>query len=132
MDIGEMGVKIIVYLLVMKIFWIKKIIETDDCTFITFNEPHQFMSDGLEELMQSILVESPKYRLSPIIAFHHPSMLTKKLWDIIQSSSINWLLFKNTNINMYKSVEEQLQPITVEVAMKTKQYESIFLPFIGG
>lgn len=133
LDIGEIGVQIIMYLLSMKIFWIKKIIETDDCTFIVYNEPHQFLSDPLVELFQSLMTESPKYRLSPLFAFHHPDMLgSSSLWNVMQSASLNWFLFKNTNAKMYTSIQEQLKPIDLEMAMKTKKYESIFLPFVGG
>src|SRR5690606_37934805 len=55
MDIGDMGVRILMYLISMKVFWIKKIIQTDDPTLIVFNEPHQFMSDGLQELAESMM-----------------------------------------------------------------------------
>ena len=117
----------------MKIFWIKKIIETDDCTFIVYNEPKQFLSEPLADLMQDMMTQSPKYRLSPCYAFHHPDMLgSSALWNVMQSASINWLMFKNTNAKMYTSVQEQLKPIDLEMAMKTKQYESILLPFVGG
>jgi hypothetical protein len=133
MDIGEIGIQIMMYLLSMKIFWIKKIIETDDCTFMVFNEPKQFLHDGLASLFEDMLTESPKYRLGLIFAFHHPDMLgSRELWNVMQSASLNWFLYKNTNSKMYTSIEENLKPIDIEMAMKTEQYESIFLPFVGG
>lgn len=133
MDIGEVGIQVIMYLLSMKIFWIKKIIQTDDCTFIVYNEPKQFLSEGLADLFQDMMTESPKYRLAPCYAFHHPDMLgSRELWNVMQSASLNWFLYKNTNMGMYRSVEEQLKPIDIEMAMKTKQHETIFLPFVGG
>lgn len=132
-DIGEVGIQIIMYLLSMKIFWIKKIIATDDCTFIVYNEPKQFISEGLSDLFQDMMTESPKFRLAPCFAFHHPDMLgSRELWNVMQSASLNWFLYKNTNLGMYRSVEEQLKPIDIDMAMKTKQHESIFLPFVGG
>lgn len=131
-DIGDIGVKILMYLLSMKIFWIKKIIQTDDPTFIVYNEPHQYMSDGLQELNEAMMTESPKYRLGIFYLLHNPSQLPSKLWSIMTSSSINFYLFKNTNYKLYTDLKEQLKPIETETAMKTEKYESIFLPYIDG
>ncbi|GIN22640.1 hypothetical protein [Siminovitchia fordii] len=132
MDIGDVGVKILMYLISMKIFWIKKIIQTDDPTFIVYNEPHQYMSDGLQELNEAMMTESPKYRLGIFYLLHNPSQLPNKLWQIMTSSSINFYLFKNTNYKLYSDLKEQLKPIEIDTAMKTEKYESIFLPFIDG
>jgi hypothetical protein len=131
-DIGDIGVKILMYLLSMKIFWIKKIIQTDDPTFIVYNEPHQYMSDGLQELNEAMMTESPKYRLGIFYLLHNPSQLPNKLWSIMTSSSINFYLFKNTNYKLYTDLKEQLKPIEVDTAMKTEKYEAIFLPYIEG
>lgn len=132
MDIGEIGVKVLMFLISMKIFWIKKIIQTDDPTFIVYNEPHQFMSEGLQDLNESMMTESPKYRLGIFYLIHNPSQLPNKLWSIMLSSSINFYLFKNTNYKLYFDLKEQLKPIEIDTAMKTEKYESIFLPFIDG
>jgi hypothetical protein len=131
-DIGDIGVKILMYLLSMKIFWIKKIIQTDDPTFIVYNEPHQYMSDGLQELNEAMMTESPKYRLGIFYLLHNPSQLPNKLWSIMTSSSINFYLFKNTNYKLYTDLKEQLKPIEVDTAMKTEKYECIYLPYIDG
>jgi hypothetical protein len=132
MDIGDIGVRILMYLITMKVFWIKKIIQTDDPTLIVFNEPHQFMSEGLQELTESMMAECPKYRLCINWVFHNQHQLPSKLWEIMKSSSSNYFLFKNTNWKLYHELREQLQPIEVETAMKTEKYESIMLPFIDG
>jgi hypothetical protein len=133
MDIGDIGVQIMMYLVSMKVFWLKKILATDDCTFIVYNEPKQYINEALADMFQDILTESPKFRLAPVFIFHHPDMLgSRDLWNVMQSASLNWFLYKNTNSKMYSSIEENLRPIDVETAMKTKQYECIFLPFVGG
>ncbi|MEK4824607.1 hypothetical protein NSS71_08610 [Niallia sp. FSL W8-0951] len=131
-DIGDICVQILMYLLTMKVFWIKKIIQTDDPTLIVFNEPHQFMSDGFQELAESMMAECPKYRLCINWLFHNPNQLPDKLWNIMRSSSCNNFIFKNTNWKIYNDLKEQLLPIEVETAMKTNRYESIFMPFING
>ncbi|MEK4907360.1 hypothetical protein [Niallia sp. FSL M8-0099] len=131
-NIGDIGVQILMYLLTMKVFWIKKIIQTDDPTLIVFNEPHQFMSDGFQELAESMMAECPKYRLCINWLFHNPNQLPDKLWNIMRSSSCNNFIFKNTNWKIYNDLKEQLLPIEVETAMKTNRYECIFMPFING
>jgi hypothetical protein len=134
LQLGDLGVQLLMYLIVQKLFWIKKIMQTDHCTFLTLNEPHQFMSSALESVLSEMLVECPKYRLSLLIAFHYPSpqFISDNLYQAIKTASINWLLYKNTNMKMYNSIKEQLYPITPEMAMKTERYESIFMPFING
>jgi hypothetical protein len=134
LQLGDLGVQLLMFLIVQKLFWIKKIMQTDHCTFLTLNEPHQFMSSALEEVLSEMLVECPKYRLSMLIAFHYPSpqFISDNLYQAIKAASINWFLFKNTNMKMYTSLQEQLHPITPVMAMKTEKYESIFMPFING
>jgi hypothetical protein len=132
MDIGEIGVKILMFLIAMKVFWIKKIIKTDDPTIIVFNEPHQFMSAGFQELAESIMTESPKFRLMSIWIIHDPYQLPHKLWEIMKASSSNVFLFKNSNRRIYVDFSDQLKPIEIDTAMKTEKWESIFLPFIDG
>jgi serine/threonine protein kinase len=132
MAIGEIGIKILMFLISMKVFWIKKIIKTDDPTLIVFNEPHQYMSDGLQELMESMMTESPKYRLSCSFIIHNAYQLPQKLWEIMKSSSSNVFLFKNSNRRIYVDYSEQIKPIEVDTAMKTEKWESLFLPFIDG
>ena len=42
-------------------------------TFIVFNEPHQYMSKGLQRLMTRIALEGRKELLGSLCAFHHIS-----------------------------------------------------------
>jgi hypothetical protein len=132
MAIGEIGVKILMFLISMKVFWIKKIIKTDDPTLIVFNEPHQYMSDGFQELAQSMMTEAPKYRLMCNWIIHNPYQLPQKLYEIMKSSSSNVFLFKNSNRRIYVDYMEQLKPIEIDTAMETEKWESLFLPFIDG
>lgn len=132
MDIGEIGVKILMYLISMKVFWIKKIIQTDDPTLIVYNEPHQFMSEGFQELAESMMVESPKYRLCLNWLFHDSVHIPKRLYELMKASSSNYFLFKNSNRRTYLDLENQLKPIEIDTAMKTEKWESIFIPFIDG
>lgn len=136
-DLGDLGAQVMMYLLTLKVYWLKKIMHSsnpDQVTFLVFNEFFQYMSKGLEETISAAVVECPKFRLSFLFAFHNTSSLqiSKELWSVLQSASINFFLFKNTNFGVYRDMAEQLAPISLDVAMKTEKYESIFLPYIGG
>jgi hypothetical protein len=136
-DLGELGAQVMMYLLTLKVFWLKKMMHHEcpnQVTFLVFNEFFQYMSKGLESTISDAVVECPKYRLSFLFAFHNTSsaQISRSLWEVLQSASLNFFLFKNTNFGVYRDMAEQLDPIPLEIAMKTEKYESIFLPYIGG
>lgn len=136
-DLGDLGTQVMMYLLTLKVYWLKKImhkLNPNQVTFFVYNEFFQYMSRGLEQTISDAVVECPKFRLSFLFAFHNTSSLqiSKGLWTVLQSASINFFLFKNTNFGVYRDMAEQLDPIPLDVAMKTEKYESIFLPYIGG
>lgn len=136
-DLGDLGTQVMMYLLTLKVYWLKKIMHKSNpnqVTFLVYNEFFQYMSKGLEQTISDAVVECPKFRLSFLFAFHNTSSLqiSKGLWTVLQSASINFFLFKNTNFGVYRDMAEQLDPIPLDVAMKTEKYESIFLPYIGG
>lgn len=136
-DLGDLGAQVMMYLLTLKVYWMKKIMHKshpEQVTFLVYNEFFQYMSKGLEETISDAVVECPKFRLSFMFAFHNTSSLqiSKGLWSVLQSASINFFLFKNTNFGVYRDMAEQLDPIPLDVAMKTEKYEAIFLPYIGG
>ncbi|ARK28823.1 hypothetical protein [Halalkalibacter krulwichiae] len=130
--VGEFGARVLMNILTLKVFRIKKMLQNDTCTFMVFNEPHQYDSKALTQTMEDMLLECPKYRLGLLFAFHHPAKLPKSLWDNMQTAAMNFFLFKNTNFSVYKDLADQLKPIDIDVAMKTEKYESIFLPYING
>lgn len=138
-NIGELGTQILMYLLTAKVFWLKKMLNKDPkckdrCTFIVYNEFFQYMSKSLEELLTQMVVECPKYRLGMLFAFHAPTpnQISDSFWNTLRAASLNYFLFKNTNMKVYKDMEEALKPIPIDVAMKTERFESIFIPYVGG
>lgn len=138
-DIGELGTNVLMYLLTVRIFWLKKMMNKDEgnrnkTVFMVFNEFFQYMSESLEETLMQMIVEGPKYRLGMLFAFHAPTsnQISNNFWNTLRASSLNYFLFKNTNSRVYRDMEEQLAPIEVDVAMKTEKYESIFIPYVGG
>lgn len=130
--LGELGTRLMMNLLTLKVAWIKKIKKTDNVTFMAFNEFHQYQNKAWDEMMSDYMMEMPKYRLGFVLIFHTPEKIGRFLWDSIQSASVNYFLFKNTNINIYRQMQEQLKPFEIDICMKTEKYESIFVPFIEG
>lgn len=77
-------------------------------TFLVMNEPHQFLTDGLVKFTERMLSEGPKYRLAPIIVFHHFAQFRRYhgFVDMLFAASANWHIFRNTNHGVY----ERLMP----------------------
>lgn len=130
--LGELGTRLMMNLLTLKVAWIKKIKRTDNVTFMVFNEFHQYQNKAWDEMISDYMMEMPKYRLGFVLIFHTPRKIGSFLWDSIQSASVNYFLFKNTNIDVYRQMQEQLRPFDLDVCMKTEKYESIFMPFVEG
>ncbi|WP_438349256.1 hypothetical protein ACP8HI_00745 [Paenibacillus sp. FA6] len=53
--------------------------------------------------MERMLSEGPKYRLAPIIVFHHFQQFKKYhgFVEMMMVASANWHIFKNTNSKVY-------------------------------
>jgi hypothetical protein len=79
-------------------------------TFLVLNEPHQFITPGLTQLLSNVLVEGPKMRLAPIVVFHNFKQLPGDFVQILMSASLNWHIFANTNDEVYRRLEFYLQP----------------------
>lgn len=127
--------KIFAYWIVMLTFLIKLSLDSKGAgTYLVLNEPHQYLSSGLVHFLERILSEAPKYKLAPIFAFHHFAQFKKfpGFVDILMSSSINWHIFKNTNIDVYKRMMPYLEgtffePQQAFEATKAYQYISVWL-----
>lgn len=133
--LGELACRTIMHLLGIKVFWLKKIMLSRNIqsrTLFVFNEFHQFLSKGFEELLTDMMFEAPKYKLGLLMSLHNPSKISNSLWSMMQSASATIYLFKNTNYAVYKDLQEQLKPINIETAKNTERFESIVIPFVEG
>jgi hypothetical protein len=119
-DLGEEAVKTIVYWITLVTFLTRLKMPADDKgVFLVLNEPHQFLSKGLIHFCKRLLAEGPKYRMAPMFLFHNFKQLPNEFVQILLSGSLNWHIFRNTNINVYKELEAYLQPtFTPEQAME--------------
>lgn len=125
--LGEQGTKVMINLVLLKINWLKKIKKTDNVTFIVFNEFHQYATTTFNEMLSSLILESPKYRLGINLIFHTPLKIDKKLWECIQSGSKGLFLFKNGNLGVFRDLMERIKPLDLEACTKIVKHESLFL-----
>jgi hypothetical protein len=132
--LGALSAKTLIHWITLKIFMTKLLMPpTDGAAFIVFNEPHQYLTPGLKALMQRIILEGPKWRLSGIFCFHHFDLLKYGLDDDLISGGINWFLFANDNRKVFEKLEAQLRPtLDVELALMTEAYHAIFIGRFGG
>ena len=125
--LGEQGTKIMMNLVLLKINWLKKIKKTDNVTFLVFNEFHQYATETFNEMLSSLILESPKYRLGINLIFHTPNKIDKRLWECIQSGAKGLFMFKNGNIGIFRELMDRLKPLDMESCLKIAKYECLFL-----
>jgi hypothetical protein len=125
--LGEQGVKIMMNLVLLKVSWLKKIKQTDNVTFLVFNEFHQYATETFNETLSSLILESPKYRLGINLIFHTPNKIDRKLYECIQSGAKGLFLFKNGNLGIFRDLYERIKPLDVEACLKIKRHESMYL-----
>ncbi|MDM5199223.1 hypothetical protein QUF79_14475 [Fictibacillus enclensis] len=132
--LGILPSKTLAHWITLKVFMTKLLMNPNDSkTFIVFNEPHQYLTEGLKNLMQRILLEGSKWRLSAMFAFHHFKLLKFNLDEDLRAAGINMFLFANDNKKVYEDLLEQLKPtFDVELAMQTEAYHAICLTRFNG
>lgn len=132
--LGPLPAKTLAHWITLKTFMTKLLMDPNEGkSFIVFNEPHQYLTTGLKHLMQRILLEGPKWRLSAMFAFHHFGLLKYGLDEDMRSAGINWFLFANDNKKVFIDLEEQLKPtFDAELAMQTEAYDAIVISRFNG
>lgn len=132
--LGALAVKTLMHWLTLKIFMTKLLMNpADGQAFIVFNEPHQYLTPGLKSLMQRIILEGPKWRISGLFAFHHFELLKYGLDDDLISGGINWFLFANDNRKVFEKLSAQLAPtFDVDAALATEAYHAVTIARFGG
>jgi hypothetical protein len=130
MKINSMSAKTLVHFIVMMVYLIKRQLDGNGApTWLVLNEPHQIETPSLTKFLSKILVEGPKFKLAPVLAFHHlgKGHLSHELIDNLSSANISWHLFYNSNIKTYEKLQAYIEPtFTPDTAMKmTPQYHFI-------
>ncbi|MGC4378225.1 ATP-binding protein [Fictibacillus sp. Mic-4] len=132
--LGPLPTRTLAHWITLKVFMTKLLMNPNEAkTFIVFNEPHQYLTLGLKNLMQRIVLEGPKWRLSGLFAFHHFGLLKHGLDEDLTAAGINWFLFANDNKKVFETLSEQLKPtFDVETAMLTEAYHAIVIVRFNG
>jgi hypothetical protein len=134
--LSEVAVKTLMHWITLKTFMTCQLMEKENRgagSFIVFNEPHQYMTKGLEKLMTRIALEGRKEKLGSLFAFHHIGLLPDKLVENLQAGGVNWLLFGNDYKKVFDMMKTELEPnFTVEEALNIPSFHAINILNFGG
>lgn len=123
MKFNPQTAKIFAHYLIMMVYLIKRQLDGRGApTWLPINEPHQVETPEFTEFLNRILVEGPKMKLAPVVAFHHlgKGHLSRELIDTLSSANISWHMFYNSNLNTYERLQAHIEPTyTPEEAMRT-------------
>jgi hypothetical protein len=134
--LSEIAVKTLMHWITLKVFMTCQLMERENRgagTFIVFNEPHQYMSKGLEKLIKRIALEGRKERLGSLFAFHHIGLLPDNLVEDLQAGGVNWFLFSNDYKKVFEMKKAELDPnFTVDEALNIPSFHAINILNFGG
>lgn len=97
--------------------------------FVIADEPHQYAKSA--KVWKSASVESRKWRVGYIWLFHEWKQIDQDLRDIIKSALPHYHLYSSSS-KTYRDLSQEISPLTLEDAMKTKRYHAINVIRSGG
>lgn len=106
---GDAAVRVLMHWMTLVIY-LTKIAGCGGEAFVVFNEPHQFESPGWVKFVKRIMLEGPKYRIAPIFAFHQFKILSNSLVNTLLSAGVNWHIGNNSDIGVFRLLEDVLEP----------------------
>lgn len=129
--VGSEGVEIIGSLLATKIDLAMTLRKEENQFpfFVIADEPHQYSKSS--RVWKSASVESRKWRIGYVWLFHEWKQIEPDLRDIIKSALPHYFLY-SSSAKTYKDLSQEIAPITVEEALKTKRYHAINVIRSGG
>jgi hypothetical protein len=134
--LGKQAVKTLVHWITLKAFMTRLLMSKDEqkngC-FMVFNEPEQYESEGLTNLMGRIGTEGRKERLGSIYAFHHWNKLTQSLQENLQGGGVQQFLFMNDHTKTFDLSRSRIEDtIPLEDAYKLPAHYAIISVRAGG
>lgn len=97
--------------------------------FVIADEPHQYSKSA--RIWKSASVESRKWRIGYVWLFHEWKQIDPDLRDIIKSALPHYHLY-SSSAKTYRDLAQEIAPITVEEALKTKRHYAINVIRSGG
>ncbi|MGO4890261.1 ATP-binding protein [Anaerobacillus sp. MEB173] len=127
--LGELATKTLVHWVTLKTFMTRMLMSKEDqkngC-FMVFNEPEQYVTEGLTKLMGRIGTEGRKERFGSLYAFHHWNKLPQSLQENLQGGGVQQFLFANDHTKTFELSKHRLEPtITVEDASRLPVHHAI-------
>jgi hypothetical protein len=123
MKFNTQTAKIFAHYITMMVYLIKRQLDgRGAATWLPINEPHQIETPAFTEFLNRILVEGPKLKLAPVVAFHHlgKGHLSRELIDTLSAANISWHMFYNSNLQTYEKLQAHIEPtFSPEEAMRT-------------
>ncbi|MGG2024197.1 ATP-binding protein [Gottfriedia sp. S16(2024)] len=134
--IGEAAAKVLTHWLIIKTWMTRMLMakqEQENGCFVIFNEPEQFMTEGMADFMSRIATQGRKERLGSLFAFHHWNKLPASLQENLIAGGINQFLFANDHKRTFELASERLAPtFTVEDAMRIPKHTAINIVRVNG
>jgi hypothetical protein len=127
--LGELATKTLVHWITLKTFMTRMLMSKEDqkkgC-FIVFNEPEQYVTEGLTKLMGRIGTEGRKERFGSLYAFHHWNKLPQSLQENLQGGGVQQFLFMNDHLRTFELSKHRFEDtIPMEQAVKLPAHHAI-------
>ncbi|MBO0602763.1 ATP-binding protein [Sporosarcina sp. E16_3] len=127
--LGEVATKTLVHWITLKAFMTRMLMskeqQSNGC-FIVFNEPEQYVSEGLTKLMGRIGTEGRKERFGSLYAFHHWNKLPKSLQENLLGGGVQQFLFANDHHKTFELSAHRFEDtIPLEQAVRLPQHYAI-------
>ncbi|GEO26203.1 hypothetical protein AAC03nite_19880 [Alicyclobacillus acidoterrestris] len=97
--------------------------------FVIADEPHQFKSCAPR--WERMTVESRKWRIGLIFMFHLWDQVPKTLTNSIKAAGAHFTIY-TTSKQILKDLAEEIDPFTMEEALKTPRHYAINVIRAGG
>lgn len=133
--LGTVAVRTLVHWITLKTFMTRLLMESDDQangTFMIFNEPQTYLTDGLSKLISRIATQGRKERLGALVAVQYFDQLGKLARDFV-GGGVNWILFRSGDKSVYDALKDRIEPyMSIEEAMSIEKFHAINLLEFGG
>lgn len=97
--------------------------------FVEMDEPHAYLKSA--KIWTSALVESRKHRVGYMMGIHYWNQLPKEVQQSIKNALPHYHIYA-TSKEMWKVIEDEIKPFTVDDGMKLKAYHAINVIRAGG
>lgn len=97
--------------------------------FVVLDEPHQYLRSA--SIWKGACVESRKFKVGYVWLFHYWEQLPNFVQKAIKSALPQYHIYL-TSKDTYRSLSEEIHPVTLEEALKTKRFYAINVLRTGG